>query len=59
MTRLLILMLPLALAGCITGQPSPLPMALGPSGTAQAACLQIGDAPTVDGCAATASNPSE
>jgi hypothetical protein len=47
---LLILLLPLALAGCVTGQNSALPMAFGPSDTAQASCLRIGDAPTLDAC---------
>ena len=50
MIRLLLILLPLGLAGCVTQQESALPMALGPSDTAQAACLRIGDAPTVDGC---------
>ncbi len=50
MKKLLILLLPLVLAGCVTQQETALPMALGPSDTAQAACLQIGDAPTLDGC---------
>jgi hypothetical protein len=50
MQKLLILLLPLALAGCVTGQEPTLPMALGPSDTAQASCLQIGDAPTLDNC---------
>jgi hypothetical protein len=57
MTRLLmLLLLPLALAGCVTQPEAALPMALGPSDTAQASCLQLGDAPTLDGCAATPSN---
>ena len=59
MLRLLFMLLPLALAGCVTDQPSPLPMALGPSDTAQAGCLQIGDAPTVDGCTGAAASPTE
>jgi hypothetical protein len=58
MTRLLILAVPLLLVGCVTGQEASLPMALGPSDTAQAACLQIGDAPTLDGCATPASSPT-
>lgn len=57
--RLLIVLLPLALAGCVTDQPSPLPMALGPGDTAQAACLKIGDAPTLDGCDRAAGIPTE
>jgi hypothetical protein len=60
MKRLLIaLLLPLALAGCVTGQPSPLPMALGPSDSAEASCLKIGDAPTLDNCGSPASSPTE
>jgi hypothetical protein len=47
--RLLILVLPMALAGCVTEQKSALPMALGPSDTAQAACLTYGDTPAY-GC---------
>jgi hypothetical protein len=46
---LLILLLPVALAGCVTEQNSPLPMALGPSDTAQATCLSYGDTPAY-GC---------
>jgi hypothetical protein len=54
MSRLLIaLLIPLALAGCVTQPESALPMALGPSDTAQASCLQLGDAPTLDGCQAS------
>ena len=40
---LLILVLPLGLAGCVTEQGSMLPMTLGPSDTAEAACLTYGD----------------
>lgn len=58
MKRLLILLLPLALAGCVTQQESALPMALGPSDTAQAACLQIEGAPTLDGCDRSAAVPA-
>jgi hypothetical protein len=47
---LLILVLPVALAGCVTGQDSALPMALGPSDTAQAACLTYGDTPAFGDC---------
>jgi len=49
---LLILVLPLAsltLAGCVTEQNAMLPMTLGPSDTAQAACLTYGDTPAY-GC---------
>jgi nitrous oxide reductase accessory protein NosL len=48
--RLLILLIPLALAGCVTEQKSALPMALGPSDTAQAACLSYDGAPAYGNC---------
>jgi hypothetical protein len=48
--RLLILLVPLALAGCVTEQRSALPMALGPSDTAQAACLSYDGAPAYGNC---------
>jgi hypothetical protein len=48
---LLILLLPVVLAGCVTGQGPALPMALAPSDTAQASCL--GDAPTFGDCKGT------
>ena len=51
---LLIVLLPFALAGCVTGQDSALPMALGPSDTAQASCLQYADAPAFGDCKAPA-----
>jgi hypothetical protein len=57
--KLLILLLPLALAGCVTGQNSALPMAFAPSDTAQASCLHIGDAPTLDACDKSGSNLSQ
>jgi hypothetical protein len=57
--KLLILLLPLALAGCVTGQNSALPMAFGPSDTAQASCLRIGDAPTLDACDKSGSSLSQ
>ena len=50
MKRLLILLLPLALAGCVTEQKSALPMALAPSDTAQASCLTYGDTPAFGDC---------
>lgn len=46
---LLILVLPVALAGCVTEQNSMLPMTLGPSDAAQATCLTYGDTPAY-GC---------
>ena len=48
---LLILVLPVALAGCVTEQNSMLPMTLGPSDAAQATCLTYGDTPAY-GCKA-------
>jgi hypothetical protein len=48
---LLILVLPLGLAGCVTEQNSMLPMTLGPSDAAQATCLTYGDTPAY-GCKA-------
>jgi hypothetical protein len=47
---LAILLLPLALAGCVVGQNSPLPMALGSTDTGGATCLTYGDAPTFGDC---------
>ena len=52
---LLILLLPLALAGCVTEQKSALPMALGPSDAAQASCLTYGDTPAYGDCKAAGS----
>lgn len=46
---LLILVLPLGLAGCVTEPSAMLPMTLGPSDTDQAACLTYGDTPAY-GC---------
>ena len=51
---LLILVLPVALAGCVTEQNSMLPMTLGPSDAAQATCLTYGDTPAY-GCKAQGS----
>jgi hypothetical protein len=48
---LLILVLPLGLAGCVTEQSSMLPMTLGPSETDAATCLTYGDTPAY-GCKA-------
>lgn len=52
MTRLLIVLAPLALAGCITEGAPTLPMALGPADTAEAACLTYDETPAFDGCEA-------
>jgi hypothetical protein len=46
---LMIVVLPLGLAGCVTEQNSALPMALGPSDTDKATCLTYGDTPAY-GC---------
>jgi hypothetical protein len=51
---LVILLLPVALAGCITEQNSALPMALAPSDTAPASCLGYPGAPTFGDCKAPA-----
>jgi hypothetical protein len=45
-----ILLLPLALAGCVTEQNSMLPMALAPGDTARASCLTYGDVPAFGDC---------
>jgi len=50
MKRFLIVLAPLALAGCITEQTPLLPMALAPVDAAQAACLTYGDTPTFSEC---------
>jgi hypothetical protein len=49
---LLIVFLPVALAGCVTEQNSALPMALGPSDTAPASCLTYGNTPAYGDCKA-------
>jgi predicted small lipoprotein YifL len=50
MKWLLILLLPVSLAGCVTGQNSALPLALAPSDTAAASCLSYGDTPAYGNC---------
>jgi hypothetical protein len=47
---LLILLMPLALAGCVTEQAPTLPMTLGPGDTAKATCLTYADAPMFGDC---------
>jgi hypothetical protein len=47
---LVIAFLPIALAGCVTEQNSPLPMALAPSDTAPASCLSYDGAPAYGDC---------
>jgi hypothetical protein len=50
---LLIVLMPVALAGCVTEQPPGLPMALGPSDAAETRCLRYGfpaDAPAFGDC---------
>jgi hypothetical protein len=57
---LAILLLPLALAGCVTEHAPQLPMALAPADDAQSSCLRYGDAPTFGDCAKTeAAAPSQ
>jgi hypothetical protein len=46
---LLILLLPIGLAGCLTEQKAALPMALGPSDSGSA-CLTYGDTPAYGDC---------
>ena len=53
---LAILMLPLALAGCVTERAPQLPMTLAPADDAQSSCLRYGDAPTFGDCAKSASS---
>jgi len=50
MKRLLIVLVPLALGGCVTEQAPTLPMALGPAEAANATCLTYGDTPTFGDC---------
>jgi len=57
--RLLILLMPLALAGCVTEQVPVLPMTLGPSEAAQASCLQYADAPAFGDCQAQVTTTQE
>jgi hypothetical protein len=52
MKRLLIVLVPLALAGCVTEQAPTLPMTLGPAETAKAGCLTYDDTPTFGDCQA-------
>jgi hypothetical protein len=52
---ILILVLPVGLAGCLTEQRSALPMALAPSDTAPATCLTYRDAPAFGDCKAQGS----
>ena len=55
---LAILLLPLALAGCVTEGAPQLPMTLAPADDAQSSCLRYGDAPTFGDCAKPAT-PSQ
>jgi hypothetical protein len=57
--RLMILLLPLALAGCVTEQNGALPMALAPSDTASASCLGYGNIPTYGDCKSPAGLSSD
>jgi hypothetical protein len=49
-SRILIILIPLVLAGCVTEQPPVLPMALAPTEVEQASCLDIPDAPAFGDC---------
>ncbi len=60
MKRLLIVLMPLvplALAGCVSEQAPVFPMTLGPSAAADAACLTYGDTPTFGDCRADTAPP--
>ncbi|MGH6734587.1 MAG: hypothetical protein ACRECX_00695 [Methyloceanibacter sp.] len=48
--RLFILLVPVALAGCVTEQAPMLPMALAPSEAAEARCLTYAGAPAFGDC---------
>jgi hypothetical protein len=50
---LLIAVMPLALAGCVTEQAPVLPMTLAPAEAAQATCLDMPDAPAFGDCDGT------
>ena len=56
---LMILLLPVALAGCVTARAPALPMALGPSDNGQASCLSYGDTPTFGDCKAPGASVSQ
>lgn len=47
---LLIVLVPLALTGCVTEQGPSLPMALGPAEAGKASCLTYADAPAFGDC---------
>ncbi len=51
---LLIALMPLALAGCVTEQAPMLPMTLGPAEAQSASCLTYADAPAFGDCKAQA-----
>jgi hypothetical protein len=51
--RLIILLLPLSLAGCVTERNPMLPMALAPSDATASSCLTYGDTPTFGDCKGT------
>ena len=57
MKRLLIVLMPLALAGCVAERAPILPMTLGPSAAADAACLTYDDTPTYGDCQADIAPP--
>ena len=57
--RWLLILVPLALAGCVTEQGPALPMTLAPAETAQAACLTYGDTPTFGECSSQRGDRAE
>jgi hypothetical protein len=59
MKWLLIVLLPVALAGCVTGQNQALPMSLAPSDTTSASCLSYADAPAFGDCKAPGASVSQ
>lgn len=56
---LLIALMPIALAGCVTEQTPMLPMALAPADASQAACLTYADAPAFGDCETAATNSQD
>lgn len=58
MKWLLIVLAPLALAGCVTEQAPLLPMTLGPAEAVQATCLTYGDTPAFGDCQTASSQPT-
>ena len=57
MRWLLVLLAPLALAGCVTEQGPALPMTLALAENARAACLTYGDTPAFGECSPRSGTP--